>query len=369
MTTPGTSLRELFEERTASVPERPGRASEVAGRVTRLRRQRAAVTVAAALVAVGLALGLPLGLTGLARTDRAVPARQQTTDGLKVWAVGSKLVAHGSFRSDQQRSSTLAFTRTSGPLTFTSQCSTDLEQQLEIYLAVNGQNIGAGSCSPDGGGYITPGSFGSYDDVWSGTGVKVGERATVRFWVARTPSTGAGVVTGPPTYEGSMPDTTVSVGVYRRVDPATYPLPPRPKRLAVLSEPTPARGGAILETVDAITVAGGPNAPITVTRTLPARGLDYQLGLVSPGQVLVSVNGTAIGRYESWGYQEADALGISISEKAMSDAGVDVRTGEKVTITLTPSRFTDPGWVFYLLAGSGSEADLPATGSSVPATP
>ena len=81
MTTPASTLRNLFEERSVTAPLSPGRALAVHRRVTRLRRRRrAAATVAAAVVAVALAV--PLGLTDLTRTDREVPAWEQTTDGL-----------------------------------------------------------------------------------------------------------------------------------------------------------------------------------------------------------------------------------------------------------------------------------------------
>ena len=368
MTTPGTSLRDLFDERTASVPERPRRASEVAGRVTRLRRQRAVATVAAAVVAVTLAVGVPLGLGGLGRTDRAVPAWEQTTDGLKVWAVGSRLVAHGSFLSAEQRSSTLTVIRTSRPLTFTSGCSRDLGDGIEVNLSINGQVTGGGSCGPGGGGYFTPGGYGHEDDTWSGTGVQVGEQATLRFSLARTPSSRTGTLAAPTTYRGAMPDTTVTVGVYQRVDPAAYPLPPRPARLLVVDPPPSGGGGTALARVDSGAVSGGPNTPVTLTPTLPARGLSYQFAFVSPGQVILSVNGTEVGRYESWGYDVAGAAGPAISVADMKGAGVDVRPGEKVTITLTPSRFTDPGWVYYLQDGAGDGASLPAAESSSPAT-
>ncbi len=358
MTTPRTSLREVFDERTVSMPERPARGAEVASRVTRLRRQRAAATVAAVVVAVGLAVGLPLGFSGLGRTDRAVPAWEQTTDGLKVWAVGSKLVAHGSFRSDERRSATLTFRRTAGALTFSSVCSPDLGKQVEIYWSVNGHVMGGGSCAEGGGSYYTAGSFPDFESSWKGTGVAVGERATLRYWLTSGPRTASARASSdkgmgsPPTYRAAMPDTAVTFGIYQRVDPAAYPLPPRPKKLAVLTGPMSAGDGKILGTVDSRTVTGGPNAAVTLTRTLPVTGLDYQLGFVSPGQVLVSVNGTAIGRHESWGYGEWGAGGTHISRSDLAAAGLDVRPGDKVTITLTPSRFTDPGWTFYLLAGS-----------------
>lgn len=343
MTTSGT-LRDLFEERTTAPPANPDRAAAVAARVRHVRRRRSGTAVTAALLAVVAAVGVPLATRGTTHADRPVPALERQVDGLRVWSNGSRLTEHGSFLSTAQRSASITVTPTTWSMGLSAACSRDLGQKLGVYLSVNGHVMVGGGCGP-GGGDFSRGSYGLEQQFWAGAGGHLGEPMTLRFWVGATTkepfSQG-----GPPVWTGAMPPTRVSLGVYDRVDPSAYPLPARPPRLQPLDDAATMAGGRVLWALDSR--QAGAEATGGTTVRLPRGGLTYDAGFVSPGQLLVSVNGTVIDRVESWGYDEHGAGGGPLTSSELRQYGLHVEVGQPVTVTVVASRFTDPGWRFQL---------------------
>ena len=343
-------LRDLFEERTADVQDRPERTTEVSRRVRRTRRRRAVSAVAALAVGVAGTVGL-LAPGGAPRSAPPVPALQQKVDGLPVWTNGSRLAAHTTFLAPERRSATFPVTPSSWSLGVSELCSRDLGESLGVYWAVNGRVYGGGTCG-SGGGDFARGAYGLEERYWREAGVQLGEPMTVRVWVAQTErGSHPFAAGGPPVYTGPMPETRVAFGLYERVDPSAYPLPPRPATLQSLDDGPLMAGGPVLRTMDSRRV--GANATVSATLRLPADGLTYSAQLVSPGQLVVAVNGTTVDRIESWGYDSAGAGGIEITPKEMRQHGVVVQPGQDVTVTVTASRFTDPGWLFLLRRGTG----------------
>jgi hypothetical protein len=105
-------------------------------------------------------------------------------------------------------------------------------------------------------------------------------------------------------------------------------------------------GGRVLWVLESRKV--GADATGGTTVRLPAGGLTYDASFVAPGQLMVSVNGIVIDRVESWGYTGSSSGGVTITPKEMRSHGLQLRVGQRVTVTVTASRFADPGWRFQL---------------------
>ena len=348
-----TDLPNLMDERYESDGTPVLAESRIDGiqrRVTATRRRRTVGTLVAVVVAVTAAIGLPrLATHPRGSTTPAAPA---TVAGFPLWAEGGNVIgAQTGPLSAGSLSLTVTFSRLDYGLAVDSRCTLaqpNSKLTVQIALSVNGTELSQGSCGS---------SQLEFDPtVLANASLKIGVPAVVRFTIT-------GAQLWDTDYTGrvgtAVPAGTISMAVRQRVPFEDYQLPPRP-------DPLPSFNGAELvregsETTPWATLASGgdPLAPISTTITWPHVASDdpwlrYDTFSQTPGYLQLSVDGVNVGRpAEFWGYYDtpdAAMWSANLSADDLAKAGVHVRPGDTVTLTVVP-RYVSGAWVVDFQGG------------------
>jgi len=344
-----TDLRDVLAQRASAMPAdiSLARVAAVGHRVRVIRRRRAA----SASLAVVIVLLVATGVSGLFREphDRTspVPAYQQKVAGglLPRYNGGGEATAYTSFSTDVKRETTFTFTPSSLAFRVAVACDKAMPSAYLVSFEINGHPLMSGSCgaSVSTAGTTAREEQGRADEL----GVRVGEQSTVRVHVVRgrtsTPET-------LPVYRGAMADYRIGVATYSPIPIADYPFPPRPRKLASLDQGALAGDGQLLGTVDSRTV--GPAGPGAVPTTLTSKGLHVDTNAVAPGTLTMTVDGKTVDTASSWTWTSEASGGEHLTARTLRRLGVDVKVGDRITVRVTGSRFTDPAWRAQVREGS-----------------
>jgi hypothetical protein len=340
-----TDLRDVLAERAAAMPAdiSLARVAAVGHRVEVIRRRRAA----SATLAVVILLLVVTGVSGLFRQshDRTspVPAYKQKVAGglLPRYDAGGKATAYTSFSTDVKRETTFTFTPTSLAFLVVTACDKDMPDSQMVSYAVNGHPFISGTCSR---GLNTAGpSYGLEQARATELGLKIGVPATVRVRVVQWEK---GSKTAPeklPVYRGSLADYRVAVAVYSPMPVDEYPLPPRPRKLETFDEGDGYYGaGRLIGEVDSRTVGGNGNG--SVTATLVRKGIRVDMYAVAPGAVTDTVNDHTDDDASFRTWSGSGYGGLVLTPAALRKLGVDVKSGDRITVGFTGARFSVAGW-------------------------
>ena len=342
MTLTDTDLRELFADRAATVPadSAAARVAAVDHRVRVIRRRRAAGTS----LAVVVTLLVVAGLSGVLRDSRdesgPVPAYQQKVAGglLPRYAGGGRATAYTSFRTDDKRTTTFTFTPTSWNFLVSLSCDKELLTAELVSVEINGRPNLSGGCGP---GVSTGGpSYGEEQSYAESLGIRIGMPSTVRVRVVQErKGTTADKL---PVDRGALPDTRVAVAVYTPIAIDDYPFPTQPRKLASLDEGGGSGTGRVIGSVDSRSV--GANGQGAVIVELTPAGLHTEIYAVAPGAVTVSVNGRTIDLAQNWTWTSSGFGGLTLTPAKLRKLGIDVNTGDSVSVAFAGHRFAVAGW-------------------------
>jgi hypothetical protein len=334
-------LRAVLAERASAAPghDAVARVASVDRRVRVIRRRRAA----SASLAVVMLLLVVTGVSGLFRGSRdrtaPVPAHlQKVADGLLPrYNGGGKATAYTSFRTDEKRSTTFTFTPGSPGLLVAIRCDKDMPESQMVSIDVNGRPLMAGSCNR---GLNTRGpSYGQPEA--DSFGIRAGEPASMRVRVVDVGS-GATTPEKQPVYRGAMGNYRIAVAVYSPMAVDDYPFPPRPRKLASLDAVAGGRTGRVLGTVDSRSV--GANGEGAVITKLTRKGFHTEIFAVAPGAITVTVNTRPIDVAANWTWTESGFGGLTMTAAKLRKLGIDVKTGDRVSVAFAGSRFAVAGW-------------------------
>lgn len=337
-----TELRDLFAQRTDGAP-RGDVVERVAGsqrKARAIRRQRIAGGAALTVLAVAAAVVVVPGLPG---RDRAtdLPADKQTVAHglLPVYRGGGKVLAAADFRTAATRISSITFTPTTYVLSVATTCDKDMPSDYMVSYEVNGHEAMAGSCSI--GVSASSAQWGQDRAMWQAEyGVTLGQPATLTARIVR-PAKGE-EPRHAATYDGALDkDYRVAFAVYQPVPLADYPLPSKPAHLDPW-QPVGHDHGSLYASYDAARV--GTNTTRSTTLTLPPLGAQVDLSAGAPGRFVVAVDGTTILDWSSWTWDSDGFGGIALDPTALAPYGLRLKAGQRITVTITTSRFTEPRW-------------------------
>jgi hypothetical protein len=339
-----TDLRDVLAQRASAAPadNSLARVAAVDHRVRVIRRRRAA----SASLAVVILLLVVTGVSGLFRDapDKTapVPAYKMKVAGglLPRYTGGGEATAYTSFSTDVKRSTTFTFTPTSWNFLVSVACDKEMPSSRMVTYEVNGHPFMSGSC---GRGPSTDGpSYGEERGRAEDVGIRLGHPSTMRVAVVawekgtKTPET-------QPVYRGPLADYRVAVAVYSPMPVDDYPLPPRPRKLESLDEGGGTYGaGRLLGKVDSRTV--GANGHGSIVATLVSKGVQVDMYAVAPGAVTVTVNGQTVDVASFWTWSGSGYGGTVLTPAALRKLGVQVRTGDRITVGFTGARFSVAGW-------------------------
>jgi hypothetical protein len=334
-------LRAVLAERASATPghDAVARVASVDRRVRVIRRRRAA----SASLAVVILLLVVTGVSAVFRDPRdrtaPVPAHLQKVAGglLPRYNGGGKATAYTTFRTDEKRSATFTFTPTSWNFLISLTCDNDLATSQLVSVEINGRPNLSGTCGP---GVSTGGpSYGEERSYAEDLGIRLRVPSTVRVRVVQKRK---GTTTDNlPVYRGAMADSHVAVAVYSPMAVADYPFPPRPRKLASLDD-VGAGTGRVLGTVDSRSV--GANGEGAVIATLTRKGLHTEIYAVAPGAVTVTVGSRPIDVAANWTWTESGFGGLTLTAAKLRKLGIDVKTGDTVSVAFAGSRFAVAGW-------------------------
>lgn len=315
-----TDLRELLDDRSAEPGAdlvSPTRLTDVRHRIVVRRRRRTVAAVAAAAVAVA---AVSLTTVAAPRAFQPAPAGPPAVSpppdlgGFPAYQDGALVVAVAVGKPGEAPV-TLTMTPRSLDLKFFLRCPD--QPRLEHSLTVNGRQVAGGTGC---GGVSLPLGSTTLADSY---GVRVGQPMTVDL-TAEGPASG-----------------TFAIAVGERVDPATYPYPPRPATLAPLQRvPAAVQGpdGTVGEGVLVGADRANPNQPVQVTVKWPA-GAALNTVAQTPGALRISVDGVQVGHEEWWDYEQHTRGGLE-SGYWKGQYGLEIKNGQRVTVTVTPERMT-----------------------------
>jgi hypothetical protein len=345
MTLTDTDLREVLAERASAVPPDGAlaRVAAVDRRVRVIRRRR----VASASLAVVIVLLVVTGVSSLFREpqDRTapVPAYQQKVAGglLPRYNGGAEATSYATFRTDEKRVQTFTFTPTSWKFLVAVACDKEMPSTRMVTYEVNGHAFMSGSC---GRGPSTDGpSYGLERARAEDLGIRLGRPSTMRVTVVATVKGSPGSAEKQPVYRGPMADYRIAIAVYSPMPVDDYPLPPRPRKLESLDDGGGSYGaGRLLGKVDSRTV--GANGHGSVVTTLSSKGLQVDMYAVAPGSVTVTVNGRTVDVASFWTWSGSGYGGLVLTPAALRKLGVDVKSGDSVSVGFAATRFTVAGW-------------------------
>lgn len=312
-----TDLRDVLDERSA--PDSGDvlahlMLSGVQQRLEIRRRRRRVAAVAAAVVAVA-AVGLvtsavPRFNTGTptAASPDAVPVR--LIEGFPEYAGGARVVAASTAQAPA-RSTSVTFTPTTLDLVLFTRCT----ERGKHAIVVGGVRLfeTEGGCGIYGTG---PGSLGKEH------GATIGRPLTITLTFTAAPTAGFGFAVG------------------ERVDASAYRFPPRPAVLKPLrtqevAGPTLTGQGGVVRADPA-----DFNRPMSVT--FPWNGLrSTSMVAQTPGELSLRLNGKELSRGEWWDYQQGEIADRGVDGKELTlDRGFGLKTGQRVTLEVTPRRMT-----------------------------
>lgn len=331
-------LRELMVERSADTTAtvHPDRVAEVHRRIGRVRRRRAAATVAvtcAVLVAVAASITL---LPGRPTPQPADTVR--TIDGFVEYSGGAKVIRTGVAELPQTEVSVTVVPDTLD-LTVATRCDPD----MAMVVRVNGHDLFGAEC---GESSAPPVDFRDPQSTFGGFGVTVGQPATFTLEVIHVNDyTESGRVERP------LPDSgSLALAVMERVPFEEFPLPPPPATLLPLDEPG-------LE--DQLVFSADPGDPLRTLESTIAWDPDavLQVKLLTPGYLHIRINGIHIGTHESWDY-DGDGYVLRLGEalQLVSPAlrtRLQLPTGTPVTVTIEPEHVTG-GWALWFISPDDS---------------
>jgi hypothetical protein len=351
-------LRALLADRAAVLPDGAGdslvsRVAAVDRRVRAMRRRRAASASLGVVV-----LLLVAGLSGLfndhdQQKTSPVPAYEQKVGGglLPRYNGGGEATAYTTFRTDDKREATFTFTPTSWDIRIGLSCDKNMPLTQMVTLEINGKPFMSGNCSP---GFSDAGT--SYGDARAQDneyGLRPGEQATMSVRIVHDEAnTVRSFIVGPdaqPVYRGVMDNYRVAAAVYSPMPLADYPFPPRPLKLASLDEGG-ISSGRLLGTVDARSV--GPNGHGQVTTRLTAKGVQVDPYAVAPGTVTVTIDGKIVDESSSWTWTGQGYGGTTLTPAKLRSLGIHVKVGDRISVVVSGSGFTDPAWLAHVSVGS-----------------
>lgn len=298
------------------------------GAIARRRRTRALASGAAGLA---LVLAGAVAVAGLPLDDRA--AVQPAGGELDEYDAGGRLLAESSVPSTVGASATIQFTPTSYGLALRGLCDPRAGTTVALATTVNGMPMGTSS----GCGGSSRAGFGKDQQFWQSLGVRLGRPSSVTVTVIPVASF------APRIGDRDSDDPAVSVrfGIYQDVDPADYPLPPRP---ATVTPPAPGFTGPSATGTSALT----PQAPAAVV--VWERGLQVRMRATVPGKLTVLVDGMVLGGASFWEYDRSDehtgaTAVFELSEYTFADAGAPAPVnGQRLEVSVRAERFADPAW-------------------------
>ena len=81
----------------------------------------------------------------------------------------------------------------------------------------------------------------------------------------------------------------------------------------------------------------------------PRKGLAFDSSTSEPGQLKILVSGKLVKTVRSWTYDESGNFGDALSLKQLG-----LKAGERVTVTVIPTRYTGRTWLVAVTDRSGS---------------
>ena len=312
-----TDLRDVLDERSA--PDNGNvlahlMLSGVHQRLAARRRRRRAAAVAAAVVAVA-AVGL--AASALPRLDTRTPvaalpdaAPVRTIEGFPEYASGARVVA-ASAAQTPARSTSVTFTPTTLDLVLFTRCT----ERGKHAIVIGGVSL-----------FQTEGGCGTYGTGSGALGKKhgatIGRPLTITLSFTTATSAEFGLAVG------------------ERVDASAYRFPPRPTVLNPLR--TEKAAGPILTSRGGVVRAdpADPNRPMSVT--FPWNGLrSTSMVAQTPGELSLRLNGKELSRGEWWDYQQGEITDGGVDGEDLTlDRGLGLRTGQQVTLEVSPRRMT-----------------------------
>jgi hypothetical protein len=337
-----TDLRDVLDERSATDHAEARSHLILDGVYDRLevrrKRRRAATTVTSGVgltvvVIAAFAMTPPSGSTPpttlpwQATPSATVPSPTGVyIEGFAEYANGAKVIAAASVPTPT-RTVSVVFVPTSLDLGFFTRC----EGNGDYVVAVNGKQFSSGTGC--GSAYLsTTGPLGKQ------YGVTVGEPSTATFSVTAD--------------SGSL-----ALAVGQNVAPADYRFPPRPQTLRPIEHPDEERRMAYLTQEDMYAGDWGmaPDSRLwnkAQSAYFPwGEPIRVKVQAQTPGAMTVKVNGVEVLSHEWWDYEQG--RGISIDSTDWKESyGLDLKKGDPITLTVTPTRMTGDWYVHVQHAGT-----------------
>jgi hypothetical protein len=310
-------LRALLEDDAAAAPDHPVPRAAIARQATAIRRRRYTAGAALAVIGVAVAMAVP-SLTVRNRTPQPAGPTIRIVDGLPEYLSGGRLDYHAVFRGPATNPAPVSFTVPSYDVFIATTCTGHASYRVVIGGAA--RITGNGGC-----GGVTALSWQSWmrRDSVHALGIGPGRSTTMSVEFAVRPAAG----------------DTVTFGVYRLLPPGQYPLPPRPANVPPVTGPIPV---AVRPIATVTAQPADPDAAVSRQVTLTAR-LGTVLTCAAPGAVEVFAGGHLIHEAACWDYHQTSSDGGTIIE-ALRVQGITARPGQRMTLTVRPSRFLDPAW-------------------------
>ncbi len=326
-------LKAQLNRDAAEIPSNAARLDQVHGRVTRRRRQRAQLTGALAVVAIGAAVVvLPHVLPGSSDEKPTIPAVSPSgSTPLADYSLGGHLIAQTQGRGPEGL--TVMFTPSNKNLTFVIDCYLPgSPAKTMVDISIDGKPVSSSSCGEEpifsGGTAFTP----------EATPVTPGTPAVLRL-----------------TYpKGASPLAQARIGIYEAVPLADYPLPPEPTPLPSI-DPSANLDPRLHSDPLALVSAGpltrltpnasvGPNGSWSDTFRI-SRNLSIEAATAAPGTLRFLVDGREIDSCVSWTYGQS-VCGLT---ETLKDLGI--KSGQSIKVEIRAERFPGDSWAVLLSDG------------------